>query len=585
MRLYRWDQCLSTNETNQVLFPLAARLLDGINHPSEQALRVKSFVEAQDYKSLCLFELDVNQETVESYRALRQVLAFFNKRRDLDIGVDTKAVAWAKAKEAEQLCLETNQIFRLKHSGGFFFPLDVESALFKAQRKIASILGDLPALSDLKLRFGPGATTQVKKKNASARRKLSQSFCCSEDAIQILPDLLAELPAWVHDDGPSNVTDVEVLIHEGRIDFVRKNAKTDRTISVEPMLNSMCQLGIGDYMASRLRSFGVDLSNQARNQELAREGSLTGALATLDLSSASDTIAMKVVEDLLPVDWWLFLSSLRTGSASTPDGRMKLQKFSSMGNGFTFPLESLIFYALAFACAENEPSSISVYGDDIVIPVHAVPLLKKVLHCCGFLLNAEKSFFSGPFRESCGKDYFSGINVRPCYIKDALSGHTCFTLHNFWVRAGQPELASLLLEVLDESLVLWGPDGYGDGHLIGDYEPCPLNRQRGWSGFTFETYTYKPKKAFYKLGADYVYPSYSIYMKGEVSSPLPMLDDQSSMSRFRFAKRFHKAHLRAGAFRPEREDAVYSRVSGKVSLVDTLPGVDGYKRIKIYILG
>lgn len=578
MRFTRWDQCSNTKFSNEVVFLLSGWHLSQLDQAKEQVIEVKALVEKQDLFGLCHYELRYEGLSPFECRNLRQVLAFFSKRRDLDLGIDTKAVAWKKAVEAEALCRQTNEIFRSYNQGGFQFHPDVESVLYRAQRKIVEILGDLPSLSELKLRFGPGATTQVKKKDASARRKLSQVFACSEEAVRHVSDVLLEMPNWSGVAPDERSVSCTVAIERGRVDFVPKSAKTDRTICVEPMLNSMVQLGIGDVIASQLRKKGVDLSDQSRNQRLAKEGSLTGALATLDLSSASDTVATGLVESLFPLDWWDFLRSFRTGMVTGPDGGViRLEKFSSMGNGFTFPLESLIFYVLARGCVDSKDhQSVNVYGDDIIVPVYAVPLLERVLTACGFLLNRAKSYWSGPFRESCGKDYLSGIDVRPCYIKDVLSGHTCFVLYNYYMRTEQPEPASLLLEFIDVSLRIFGPDGYGDGHLLGDYTRTPLKREDGWGGYTFETYTYKARKAFYKLGADHVFPSYSIYTKdGLLPESIPL---ESRNSRF---LRRHSRH----ALRPERSDSVYQQFNGRSQLVDTLPGVDGYKRIKIYVLG
>jgi hypothetical protein len=39
------------------------------------------------------------------------------------------------------------------------------------------------------------------------------------------------------------------------------------------------------------------------------------------------------------------------------------------------------------------------------------------LEALGFQINQHKSFFEGPFRESCGKDFFRGFSVRPVYLK------------------------------------------------------------------------------------------------------------------------------------------------------------------------
>jgi hypothetical protein len=504
-----------------------------------------------------------------------QALAFWKKRRDLDIGIDRKQAAWESFVRSENLCRETNQIFRSYSRGGFMFLPRVEAVLYAAQRKISKILGDLPTFSELRFRFGPGATTQIKKKDASARRKLSQKFVCNASAAKHLEALAAEHPDWFQ-------TSARCLppfaIHREKVEFVPKSAKTDRKITKAPTLDTYVQLGLGDYMTDRLRASGIDLSDQTLNQRLAREGSITGDLATLDLSSASDTISSGLVESLLPLEWWDLLRDFRSAVIETPFGALRLESFSSMGNGFTFPLETLIFYSLAVSCVRSEDSRrVSVYGDDIIVPTYAVPLLLEVLCAAGFLVNTRKSYWSGNFRESCGKDYISGIDVRPCFVKDALSGQSAFTLYNFYTRAFCTEPAAIILSFIDESLRLWGPDGYGDGHLVSDeYVRKRLHPELGWSGYTFETYTYKPRRAFYALGADYVYPLYSIYLKEGAA----FSDEGYALASKRLLKRSDPLVLR-----PERSDATYDLYRGKACLVDTLPGVDGYRRVKIHILG
>ena len=204
-------------------------------------------------------------------------------------------------------------------------------------------------------------------------------------------------------------------------------------------------------MRDRLRRFGIDLSSQERNKNLARIGSLTKALATLDLSSASDMISIELVYHLLPIEWVFFLKYFRTPVVEYQGNRHVLEKFSSMGNGFTFPLESLIFYALAISCVEEKElfDCVSVYGDDIIIPVKYYDTLVQVLTCCGFSVNKSKSFKNGPFRESCGGDYYEGIDIRPVYLKDRLSGFDAFRLHNFFSRncsRSWPTLFSIIFQ-------------------------------------------------------------------------------------------------------------------------------------------
>lgn len=589
MRITRWDQILSTDESNEVLSLLARWHASCLTDEGNRS-KVMAMLDGRDWRSLCHYEPPLTL-SLEDYSHSRQVAAFFSKRSDIKLeGIDPKATAWETFVEAEALCKETNECFRLNSDGEFYFLPRVESVFYVAQRKISSILGNVPVLSELRLRFGPGATTQVRKRDASARRKLSQMFCCSEDAVESLPDLLAEVPDWSQASRLDDlVTDCSVSVDNARVDFVRKTAKTDRTIAVEPMLNGMVQLAIGDHISDRLRQAGVNLRDQTLNQRLAREGSITGALATLDLSSASDTVASGLVLSLLPVEWVELLGKFRCSRADTPKGLVDLEKFSTMGNGFTFALESLIFFALAKAATELSEAQgpVSVYGDDIIVPTAAFDLVVEALVAAGFRVNAKKSFSTGSFRESCGKDYYSGISVRPCYIKDAVSGESLFILHNFYVRNWLPEPASLVLDHLSDEVRIYGPDGFGDGHLLGDYVANRHGVERGWSGYTFETYTRKPNRRFYTLGADYVFPSYSIYISSadEIdSSVYPVnfeLKRNDKPLGFR-ASGDRKGTRPFGSIRPDRQQSSYDRMG---HLSDPLPGSKGYKRIKIYTLG
>jgi len=572
MPFRHWTHELTTEESNAILSEIALVHARRINDQTVRE-RLTSSITGGDILSLCDASPPYAQSSVYDCLNVRQISALFSKRADLELGIDKRAVAIKKFLESEALCAETNEIFRLRSDGRFSFRPSVESVLFSAQRKIASILGDLPSLSDLKLRFGPGATTHIKKKNANPLTKLGSPFSCSEDAIPLISDVLAEFPHWVDSKSTkgADVSDscqVPLTICNGRLDFVRKSYKTDRAIVVEPMLNSMVQLGIGDYIAERLRRSGIDLRDQTRNKRLAREGSISGDYATLDLSSASDTVASGLVMDLLPYDWFDFMSHFRSSKIDCEGITVNQRKFSSMGNGFTFALESLIFYALAFASTPEElRSKVSVYGDDIIVPTVAYGLTVECLVAAGFIPNVDKSFATGPFRESCGGDYMRGIDIRPCYIKAALSPRSLFVLHNFYVRQNDKELADLVLSFIPTHFHKWGPDGYGDGHLVGDWIQKPHKRHLGWSGYTFESYTMKPRRAFQTLPGDTVYSLYTIYAEG--SSDLG-LDSWSPNSPEPF---------RAPTFKSSQ--SCYDD-RGRRGI--TLPGADVYKLIKIYTL-
>jgi hypothetical protein len=258
-------------------------------------------------------------------------------------------------------------------------------------------------------------------------------------------------------------------------------------------MNIGLQLSVGSHIRKRLKQAGVDLDRQDINQRRALLGSKTGHLSTIDLKSASDTVAKELVWELLPVDWVLLLDSIRSRKTLWPDGSWRTnQKFSSMGNGFTFELESLLFYALASATAPN----VSVYGDDIVVPTTHFHEVCESLESSGFKVNWNKSFYDGPFRESCGTDGFAGTLVTPFYLRAQIKCLSdVWLLHNGirhtfrhaldcerWIR--------LLAKWRDIFPGHLGPHGFGDGHYHVSLDESGATRDyHGLDGWWFHTYS------------------------------------------------------------------------------------------------
>lgn len=578
MRFTRWDQVATSEETDELIAELALRHCREVGDHSTRT-QVSRAIREGDLRTLCTYELDYAGLSAEDSRNVRQALAFYSKRKDLTIpGVDRRKVAYDKFVEAEALCRETNSIFRSYSAGEFQFHPRVEAVLYRAQRKISRILGRVPFLSEIKPRFGPGATTQIRRRDACPASKLGQAFACSRDLAPLAQRLLNEMQGWSSYEGRTPAQPA-VEIHRGKLNFVPKSAKTDRCVVVEPSLNTMFQLGIGDHIANRLLHVGIDITDQERNKSLAKEGSITGALATLDLSSASDTISRELVYSLLPIDWAHFLARFRTSEVVTPDGVVISQeKFSSMGNGFTFPLETLIFYALAYSSTEESGASkselekVSVYGDDIIVPVAAYHLLTEVLHASGFIPNRDKSFSSGPFRESCGADYYLGTDIRPFYLKGPLSGQNLFVMHNFFVRNGDLDSARLCLSYIDQSIRLFGPDGHGDGHLVGDHHMRfkAKHLESGFAGYTFDTFVACGRRSRKTYAHERVLPIYSIY----ASAP-------SGLWRETRSRLFGCTRRRV----LELSDSPSSHGYDKDGFWSAIPGTSGYKRISVYTWG
>jgi hypothetical protein len=492
--------------------------------------RLNSLIQTGQYRDVVEFTFDYELgHSYSDYLYARQIAALVEKQGFLDLGYDKKAAAVQAFLAAEEKCRETNERLELPCP-----ERDVSAVLHYASRKITEILGERPSLESLDFFFGPGATTNVKGRVANSRRKLSTRMACSEELLPTVGEFLSELPMWATAEAEQiseDILTVPVEVTVGKLHFVPKNSKTYRPICVEPVLNSLYQKGVGGFIKRRLRKFGVDLYDQTRNQELARVGSEQGNLCTIDLKSASDTVSISLVFSLLPFDWACWLSELRTGVVEYGDELIRLEKFSSMGNGFTFELESLLFYGLMWGVVnhlrqigelgESEDASIGVYGDDLIIPTQGYELAKRVLSYCGFDVNPKKSFCTGPFRESCGADFFLGNDLRPFYLRKELSDQVLYSFHNWAMRRGEREIAKLCLAWTRRKLQIWGPDGYGDGHLIGTYFlRVPRKVQRcGWGGGYFDTYALLPKRDLQPLKGDILLPAYTSYSRMSAEGP------------------------------------------------------------------
>jgi hypothetical protein len=315
------------------------------------------------------------------------------------------------------------------------------SDLNEMRRFIRYVLGDSPNFEEISRNcaFGAGASIGVHGNATNiARKVLSTKWTVSPGAFTYgywammrdpnLRDVLLESRGLVScldwSTSKSAYSDKTQLVNYNKISFVPKTAKTHRAIAVEPLLNGYLQKGVDEVMRKRLLRVGIDLRDQSENQRKARLGSLDDSedsFSTIDLSSASDSISIGLARNLLPPDWFDFLNAIRSHSYEL-NGRLNVyHKFCSMGNGFCFPLETLIFAACCVSCGAGSPGTdFSVYGDDIIVRRKHFGRVLKSLRTIGFLPNASKTFCSGLFRESCGADWFGGVDVRPYTLDYAL---------------------------------------------------------------------------------------------------------------------------------------------------------------------
>jgi len=358
---------------------------------------------------------------------------------------------------SEQKCRKINRLFPKLKRTPYAFHLEY------MRRWVHHVLGDVPNLKQIysECSFGPGANIGVHGNKTNIYRKLfakdgwtvsNAAKPYASGALKINNNLSLHL--YEKSDSGYYCFDAEVLderikqrmhvVPYNQLSFVPKTAKTHRVIAVEPLLNSFIQKGIDQVMRKKLRSHGYDLGDQERNKYLAKLGSETGRFATMDLSSASDSISIELVKYLLPSEWMELLDRTRSGCYLLDKEVHPYAKFCSMGNGFCFPLETLIFAAAcraAMHASQVETRTHAVYGDDIVVPLEAYGLLKRILGAIGFTVNSRKSFNTGPFRESCGADWYEGQDVRPVYLDYILKGEVSFRVfHNVTLRSQRTKL-------------------------------------------------------------------------------------------------------------------------------------------------
>ncbi len=297
---------------------------------------------------------------------------------------------------------------------------------------------------------------------------------------------------------------------------VPKTLKTPRIIAVEPTCMQYTQQAIAmrlvEYLQSDpLLSKGGDgggmigFDDQVPNQRMAKEGSLSGKFATLDLSEASDRVSNLHVRTMLCEDRFPWLAgavqACRSTSADVPGhGIIPLVKFASMGSALCFPVEAMVFTSIVFLGIQRAKGpltrrdiqslarSVRVYGDDIIVPVEYTLSVIQELEAFGYKVNTRKSFWNGLFRESCGKEYYAGQDVSivrcrrvpPASLTDVRELMSQVSLRNQFYMAGMWKTAAWLDQQLEKILPQY-PTVKSDSNVLGrhtllDYQVDRVSR-------------------------------------------------------------------------------------------------------------
>jgi hypothetical protein len=211
---------------------------------------------------------------------------------------------------------------------------------------------------------------------------------------------------------------------------VPKSALTKRAICMEPVTNQfyqqMVRASLYAYFEHNVEiRKHIHLRDQTRNREYARVGSIAGYYATIDLSSASDSVSWVLARmafkgtSLLP---WMYAT--RSRYVEINGSRMLSKKYAPMGSALCFPIMCLVFYAICKNVQrklghQKQVSDFLVYGDDIVCTSNMVDDVLDALSRLGFTVNYGKTFTrvtANVFRESCGGEYLGGYDVSPLRI-------------------------------------------------------------------------------------------------------------------------------------------------------------------------
>lgn len=208
-----------------------------------------------------------------------------------------------------------------------------------------------------------------------------------------------------------------------KLSLVPKTYKVHRPIVPNTTIGNFITAGQQAVITHRLLDAGLDIRHlQAKHRKLVKSLSVNRTHATADLSSASDSITKQLVEALLPESWYeallvhhipnVYVSEDAAGKPFT----VNVPTFAGMGIGYTFPLETLVFYSILEAIrdlAGVHEGFCSVYGDDLIYPRRLHRYVATIFPMLGFILNMEKTYAEEYFRESCGADFYRGVDVRP----------------------------------------------------------------------------------------------------------------------------------------------------------------------------
>lgn len=341
---------------------------------------------------------------------------------------------------------------------------DLISQIFPRRRSVAQI-------DDFRPRFGPGASYGLSD-SSTLNKYLNFEY-----------DPLLFYVGHKCDFLPTDMPRHRKCVQRNHgINFVPKQLDRLRVVSQEIPSLMFYQLGIQTHMVGGFASGQwcrhIDLHDADKNRDLAWEGSLTGEYATIDLSSASDSVRLWLVKALFHnTNLRELLIGTRSVQAEYKGEYYTPTYFAPMGSGTCFPVECAVFASVVDVVMRHNRDTRNwrVYGDDIICPSERAEEVIDRLTQLGFEVNVDKSFYSTSpgFRESCGGDYYLGESVRPIYISRFFKGLTPDPRH--------PSTIATLID-LANSFVQWPLARLRVLKELNKVKPCPLYTVDGEGG-------------------------------------------------------------------------------------------------------
>lgn len=331
--------------------------------------------------------------------------AAWEKWIEFDQGLQTGDILgphWAKARLIVRDILSDFRMGELTFTNGSSFePLGVHTSIACKLSGNWTITADCFDLFAKYSYWHRGLRRAVKKrfKCYCKNKRLNESSC-----NRILWEHFKD-----HDEMPFHIFKFKLFcsvsfVMGNRWSTVPKNNLKDRSICLEPLCNMLVQRAVGLGIRKCLKDkLGIDLDTLA---DVHRYRIRDNSIATIDLSDCSDAISVKLIRYLLPSQVLRKVLASRSDMTLGPDDNFYIvNKVSSMGNGFTFDLMSLVLTALT---RSFDPTS-TVFGDDIICQNLFAYEVVSSLQIAGFVVNSEKTNINSDYRESCGAHYIDNL--------------------------------------------------------------------------------------------------------------------------------------------------------------------------------